>query len=143
MSENSELEDPVDYSTGQNVLTDDIISTSAKLAEICKCGPNKCKSNGRCCDGCPGMEGNYCQSDESSLDSNTGSAYTISRPGASSVVDIADFVSLADASCQTDDAENVLQATQCGCSCVAVSSKSTLSVYKEYQHLKGGCCIHS
>lgn len=151
--ESTELENPLDYSMN-SVPTEDIISTSAKLADICKCGPDKCKPDGKCCEGCPGMEDHYCheeRTDENSLTGETGEqSYTISIPETNgnnvnfvSVVDDESNISLVDASCQTEEVQNVKEATQCGCSCVVVLNKDSLSVYKEYQHSKGECCIHS
>lgn len=151
--ESTELENPLDYSM-TSVPTEDIISTSAKLADICKCGPNKCKPDGKCCEGCPGMEDQYCheeRTDENNLTGETSErSYTISIPETNgnnanfvSVVDEESIVSLVDASCQTDEVQGVKEATQCGCSCVVLLNKDSLSVYKEYQHSKGECCIHS
>lgn len=148
--ESTELENPLDYSM-TSVPTEDIIATSAKLADICKCGPNKCKPDGKCCEGCPGMEDRYCHEERTEENNLTGEtserSYTISIPETTandaSVVDDESIVSLVDASCQTDEVKDVKEATQCGCSCVVVLNKDSLSVYKEYQHSKGECCIHS
>lgn len=150
----TELENPLDFSMNSGtVMSEDIISTSAKLAEICKCGPNKCKPDGKCCEGCPGMEDHYCREDRTDEDNSTEEtdepSYTISIPENTLnnenfvVVGEENFISLVDASCQTEEVLDVKETTQCGCSCVVVLNKDSLSVYKEYQHSRGECCIHS
>ncbi|GIY82215.1 metal regulatory transcription factor 1 [Caerostris extrusa] len=128
------------------VAVQDIISASAQLAEICKCGPNKCEPHGKCCMGCPGMEGHYCrdgvnedvESSNSSVNTTAVAAYTLTAaetPG-SSIYDEDNLIYLADASCQTEEGP-------CPGECTVSLDKETLSLYKDFQHSNGSCCVHS
>ncbi|KFM79676.1 hypothetical protein X975_16432, partial [Stegodyphus mimosarum] len=124
LAESLNCADPVntEFPSDDTVPVEDIISASAKLADICKCGPNKCKPHGRCCNGCPGMEGHYCHDGNSDdpanvpvIDSSlfmqpnensnsSATAYTISVPE-SITTDLSDenLISVVDASCQTEE----------------------------------------
>lgn len=143
--------DPVDSVESPPVTpikVQDIISASANFADICKCGPNKCKPHGRCCNGCPGMEGHYCHDvtvEDENLTSDiengedAGTSYTISleETEAGDLIPEKE-ISFVNASCQTE-------AAGCPSECSGKVSlgKETLSLYKELQHTNGGCCVHS
>lgn len=148
------FENSVNYSLNESVPTVDIVSASAQLADICKCGPNKCKPDGKCCADCPGMEGHYCHSEISEESSTVISSelktYAINIPESVNS-DLNDersiwqeaSVSVTDASCQTDEVQNSTNAVQCTCSCLITLNKDTLSLYKDFQHSNGCCCVHS
>ncbi|XP_054718628.1 metal regulatory transcription factor 1-like [Uloborus diversus] len=146
------------FTSNNSVAVEDIISTSAKLADICKCGPNKCQPDGKCCMGCPGDEEDYCheskdvqlavsecsQSAQLSTEDHSTLAYAISVPE-DIVSDLNDsnIVTVVDASCQTEEEQNVLEAPCCNRSCLIALDKETISLYKDFQHSNGGCCVHS
>ncbi|GFX95979.1 metal regulatory transcription factor 1 [Trichonephila clavipes] len=127
------------------VPVQDIISTSAQLAEICKCGPNKCKPHGRCCMGCPGMEGHYCRDDDDSGTSTTADTGVLTDENNSYTLAVTDTplndihneeIYFADASCQTEEG-------LCPAECTVSLGRETVSLYKDFQHSNGGCCVHS
>lgn len=146
LNDSPEPVEPLESPPVTPIKVEDIISASAQFADICKCGPNKCKPHGRCCNGCPGMEGHYCHEgtdDDLTSDIENGedavTSYTISVEETQAGELIPENeISFLDASCQTEEAVCPTE-----CSGMVSLGKETLSLYKEFQHTNGGCCVHS
>ncbi|CAL1273948.1 unnamed protein product [Larinioides sclopetarius] len=123
----------------------DIVSTAARITEICKCG-GKCKPNGTCCMGCPGMEGHYCRDETSTVHTvdtsvtTDNASYAISIPETpnSNLYSEEILITTAEASCQTEE-----KSCSCPVECTVSFGKETRSLLKEFHHSSNGCCVHS
>ncbi|XP_055945177.1 zinc finger and BTB domain-containing protein 26-like isoform X2 [Argiope bruennichi] len=145
-SSNSEtVADP----TNTSIPVQDIISAAARLTDICKCGPDKCKPHGRCCMGCPGMEGHYCRDETDDISTSTTVDASVTTDNASYVISIPETsnydlyseensVSTVDASCQTEEGS-----CSCPAECTVSFGKDARSLLKEFHHINNGCCVHS
>ncbi|GBM15468.1 Metal regulatory transcription factor 1 [Araneus ventricosus] len=132
--------------TDDSIPAQDIVSTAARITEICKCGPDKCKPNGTCCMDCPGMEGHYCRDELDETSTSTTVDASVTTDNASYTIHIPETpdnnlyseeisISTAEASCQTEE--------QPCAECTVSFGKETRSLLKEFHHSSSGCCVHS
>ncbi|XP_042903144.1 uncharacterized protein [Parasteatoda tepidariorum] len=131
--------------TALEEVDEDIISQSAKLADICKCGPKKCEPHGECCSGCPGME--FCHESIAEnlniLQAVENDISNISSPSTQEEVVNNHFegsLSVVDAECQTD-IENYDCNSECNLACHMYEGGETITLFKgTEERTSGGCC---